>query len=287
MRAILVATAAVTISFVAAQGQGPQSTPVGKGYVYKTAGGQELHAYVSEPTDPGLKHPAIVFFHGGGWTGGRPAQFNLQSTELAARGMVAVDIEYRLIGKPPSTENPQICLEDATELRVDPTRIAAGGGSAGGYLAAAVALVPGWSDPADDQTISPKPGALVLLFPVVNIDPAIYKQGRFGDDWKPYSPYEYLTASAPPTLIEAGGADNAVKPAAITGYKAKCDQVGARCQVDMFPGQPHAFANKEPYRSLTLNNIIHFLQSIGYLPASAKDVVVPPAPVKAEKKTNP
>ena len=44
--------------------------PVGTPMVYKTVEGRSLHAYVLEPTDSELKHPAIVFFHGGGWTSG-------------------------------------------------------------------------------------------------------------------------------------------------------------------------------------------------------------------------
>jgi dienelactone hydrolase len=58
-------------------------------------------------------------------------------------------------------------------------------------------------------------------------------------------------------------------------YKAKCDAAGARCILDFYPGQPHGFANKEPYRSMTLNAVMHFLISIGYLPKDTQDVAVP------------
>jgi acetyl esterase/lipase len=257
--------------------------------VYKTVDGKSLHAYVSEPKADGKSHPAIVFFHGGGWTGGSVGQFNHQSTELAARGMVAIGIEYRLIAKAPSHESPQICVEDAKsamrwvrshakELHVDPTRIVASGGSAGGYLAAAVALVPGWDDPADDMSISPKPEALVLFFPVLAANPG-NGSARFGSeaDLQKYSPETYISANMPPMIIEAGDADKLVKPEALRIFKDLCDKAGGHCQLDFYAGQPHGFANKEPYNSLTLNVAIKFLKSLGYLPASTPDVPVPPA----------
>ena len=122
-----------------ASGTAQQAGPVGTPMVYKTVDGKSLHAYVSSPASDDKMHPAIVFFHGGGWTGGMVSQFNHQSTELADRGMVAIGIEYRLIAKAPSHESPEICVEDAKsamrwvrshakELHVDPARIVASGG---------------------------------------------------------------------------------------------------------------------------------------------------------------
>ncbi len=82
----------------------------------------------------------------------------------------------------------------------------------GGYLAAATALVPGWDDPQDNLVISPKPNALVLFFPVVNVGPEAYDQHRFGYAPRKYSPEAYISRNSPPTIIEGGGADKLVKP---------------------------------------------------------------------------
>jgi acetyl esterase len=263
-----------------------RAVPIGEPQVYKTVNGQALHLWVDKPSGTPT-HTAIVFFHGGGWTGGNVTQFNPQTKELAKRGMLVVNVQYRLVAKAPSTESVEVCLEDAKsamrwvrshakELQIDPDRIVASGGSAGGYLAAATALVPGWDDPQDDLTISPKPNALVLFFPVVNVGPEGYNQHRFGDDPRKYSPEAYVSKNAPPTIIEGGGDDKLVKPEILKDYKAKCDAAGARCILDFYPGQPHGFANKEPYTSITLNAVMHFLESIGYLPKDTPDVVVPP-----------
>jgi len=260
--------------------------PVGKAMVYKTAEGKPLHAYVLEPSDSAPGHPAIVFFHGGGWTSGSVTQFNKQMTALAASGMVTVDVEYRLIPKANSTQSPEECLEDAksamrwvrehaAELRVDPDRIVASGGSAGGYLAAALALVKGWDDPQDDLKISPKPEALALFFPVLDVTRNAWEKQRFPADSDAYNPIALLSPAAPPTIIEAGSADKLVRPDEVKAYKQRCDAAGAKCIVDFYDGQPHGFANKEPYTSITLNAVMHFLEGLGYLPKSTADLPVP------------
>ena len=52
--------------------------PFGEAHVYKRVGERELRLYVIKPSDwKATDHrPAMVFFHGGGWVGGTPVQFN-------------------------------------------------------------------------------------------------------------------------------------------------------------------------------------------------------------------
>ena len=74
------------------------NAPVGEARVYKTVAGRDLNLYIARPdgwkaTD---RRPAIVFFHGGGWVGGKPNQFNEHSTYFAGRGRVCIQVEYRL-----------------------------------------------------------------------------------------------------------------------------------------------------------------------------------------------
>ena len=123
----------LALAFVCAQrSAGQDGKPVGKEVVYKTVVGRPLHLYLSSPPESMQgPHAAIVFFHGGGGTAGAPAQFNSQATRLAALGMVAIEVEYRLLAPPPSMEPPRVCVEDAksamrwvrshaAELNVDP-----------------------------------------------------------------------------------------------------------------------------------------------------------------------
>ena len=121
--------------------------PEGQAHVYKKVGERELKLYVTKPDDwkSGDTRPAIVFYHGGGWVGGTPGQFTEHSKYLASRGMVAIQVEYRLLGRK-SNDPPTTCVHDAKsamrwvrsraeELGIDPERIASAGGSAGGHLA--------------------------------------------------------------------------------------------------------------------------------------------------------
>ncbi|MDP6717318.1 MAG: carboxylesterase family protein, partial [Pirellulaceae bacterium] len=75
--------------------------PDGDPHVYKNVGTRALTLYVTKPADWSATdtRPAIVFFHGGGWTGGAPGQFTEHSKYLATRGMVAIQVEYRLLDR--------------------------------------------------------------------------------------------------------------------------------------------------------------------------------------------
>ena len=114
--------------------------------VYKRVGAVELKIDIFEPKqkDPAKQYPAIVFFFGGGWTGGSPSQFFNHCQYLATRGTIAMSADYRVQGRQKTT--PAECVKDgksavrwvranAVRLGIDPTRIAAGGGSAGGHVA--------------------------------------------------------------------------------------------------------------------------------------------------------
>ena len=126
-----------------------------KSFTYKKTKQADLEIVVHFP--PGWKEtdkrPGIVFFFGGGWTNGTIKAFEPQAIYLASRGMVAACADYRIKSKHGVT--PKECVEDAksavrwlrqnaAKLGIDPNRIAASGGSAGGHLAACTALTP-WS----------------------------------------------------------------------------------------------------------------------------------------------
>ncbi len=92
---------------------------------------------------------ALVYFHGGGWVVGSLESADASCRALANRSRcVVISIDYRLA---PETKFPgavddayaatRWVADNAADLRIDPARIAVGGASAGGNLAAAVALV--------------------------------------------------------------------------------------------------------------------------------------------------
>jgi acetyl esterase len=93
--------------------------------------------------------PAFVFIHGGGWwMGGLRESDSLCRRRAVAAECVVVSVDYRLAPEHPfpaavddSWAATQWVFEHADELGIDPGRIAIGGGSAGGNIAAAVTLL--------------------------------------------------------------------------------------------------------------------------------------------------
>ena len=245
--------------------------------VYKRAAGRELQLHVDKP--PGWKagdrRPAIVFFFGGGWVGGTPAQFTRQSQYLATRGMLGVRVVYRTI---PAGDKgpPDVCCADAksamryvrshaAELGVDPGRIAAAGGSAGGHLAAFAALVDGLDDPLDDRGVSCKPNALVLFNPVFDNSPGQWGNERVGDRFKDYSPAHHVGKDAPPTIVFLGDRDSLIPVRVVRQFEQEMKQAGARCEVRIYPGAAHGFFNSDPHFTATLAETDKFLASLGWL----------------------
>ena len=251
--------------------------------IYKKAGERELKLTIVNPPDWKAQdqRPALVFFHGGGWVGGGPTQFTQHSDYLATRGMVCIQVEYRLIAK--GDQGPPIdCVHDAksamrwvrghaAELGIDPHRIAAGGGSAGGHLAAFVGMVDGLDDPQDDLKISPKANALVLFNPVFDNGPDQgWGHARVGDHYKEYSPAHNISASAPPTIVFLGTQDKLIPVAVVERFKENMIKAGVRCEAVFYEGQGHGFFNpgrggKMQFYYETLLATDKFLTSLGWL----------------------
>ncbi len=265
--------------------------------VYKKVGDRELHLYLEKPVawKAGDQRPAIVFFFGGGWVGGTPKQFLGQSQYFATRGMVGIRVEYRVI-KGGDKGPPVVCCRDtksamrwvrahAAELGIDPQRIAASGGSAGGHLAAFTGLVEGTDDPADDLKISPKGNALVLFNPVFDNGPdGGWGTARVGSRYKEFSPAHNITSNAPPTVVFLGDKDVLISTNVLERFKTNMTKAGVRCDTHVYAGQPHSFFNKEPYKTATLIEADKFLASLGWLkgePTLKTPEIAPNTPVPA------
>ena len=69
-----------------------------RGELYKSIGDVQLFLYIFEPAGRKASdaRPAAIFFFGGGWNGGTPAQFEPHARYLASRGMVAIVADYRV-----------------------------------------------------------------------------------------------------------------------------------------------------------------------------------------------
>lgn len=257
------------------------ATPTGESRVYKQVGERALKLYVVRPEGwkAADRRPAIVFFHGGGWTGGSPSQFNEHSRYFASRGLVTVLVEYRLLKGAPDTP-PVDCIQDARtamrwvrshagELGVDPARIAAAGGSAGGHLAAHVGLVNGTDAPGDDLKVSPKANALLLFNPVLDNGPGGWGTARVGSRYPEFSPAHNVSRDDPPAILFLGSKDNLIPVATLERFKAAMTQAGVRCDLHVYEGEGHGFFNAgrgdNKYYRLTVIAADQFLASLGWL----------------------
>ena len=251
--------------------------------VYKKVADHELKLNVFNPPDwkASDKRPAIVFFHGGGWVGGSPKQFLKHCEYLATRGIVAIEADYRHIAKGDKGP-PTDCVHDAksamrwvrshaVELGIDPQRIAAGGGSAGGHLAAFVGMVEGLDDPADDIQMSPKANALVLFNPVFDNGPEQgWGHARVGERYQEFSPAHNISADDPPAIVFLGTKDNLIPVTVVERFKANMTKAGVRCEAVFYEGQGHGFFNpgrggSDQYFYETLLAADRFLASLGWL----------------------
>ena len=247
---------------------------------FKVIDGITLNLHVFKPAghDAGDRRPAIVFFFGGGWRSGSPAQFYSQSAYLAARGMVAIAAEYRVESR--HGTDPRACVRDgksamrwvrghARELGIDPKRLAAGGGSAGGHVAAAAAFLEEFNEDSDDLNVSCRPDALVLFNPVFDNGPDGYGFERVEPYWKSISPLHHLTSDAPPTLVLLGTADKLIPVATAERYRDRMIALGARCDLRLYEGREHGFFNAsrgpEDHQA-TLIAMEEFLVSLAYVP---------------------
>jgi acetyl esterase len=110
--------------------------------------GRRLTLRVHRPKNAGRKLPLIVSFHGGGFLGGTAAQNDWLNSHLAARcPAVVVAVEYRLAPEHPLPEPVEDgydtlaqLVADAEAWAIDPAAVAVMGESAGGLIAALVAL---------------------------------------------------------------------------------------------------------------------------------------------------
>lgn len=245
----------------AAADEGAGQKPVGSARTYKKIGDRELKLYVLNPPNwkAGDQRPAVVFFHGGGWQIGQggPSQFNAQSEYLVTRGVVCIQVQYRLIANN-RKEAPLGACEDAksamrwvhghaAELGLDPARIAAGGGSAGGHLAAFVGMVDGTDDPQDDRKISCRPNAMLLYNPALlhdsprDDDPKGTVSSELTQAYTKISPFLSVTRDDPPGIIFVGTEDNVLPVPIVKTFQEKCKAAGVRMDAVIYEGEGHSF----------------------------------------------
>ncbi len=204
---------------------------------------EKLDVFLPAPPAAGKLSPAVVWIHGGGWTGGTKGEARAQEicTTLANAGYVALNIDYKLgAGSWPTNlldcKNAiRFLRAHAAEYHVDPARIAVAGGSAGGHLALMVGFTAGEKNLEPD---APYPGVSSAVRCVIDMygitdlltrgqtdtsgQPTATRKlmdnsrGAFSaasedaDVLRVASPVNHVTKDSPPVLILHGHADTTV-----------------------------------------------------------------------------
>jgi len=270
---VRVALSLLVVMFVLA-GNARAAEPTSKVFVYKQSAGEPREIEVFFP--PGhdaakARVPAMVLFHGGGWTGGTRKQFLRASEYFASRGLVAATVDYRKLTKAEAKaaapgERKRVCVTDAKSairwfktnaatLGIDPARVITGGGSAGGHISILATTNPGLDDPADPKDVSTAVVAYVLFNPAFTAedqaDPEIDALRHVRRDLAP--------------AIAFFGTKDTWKPGWDAVFQKLTDAGNSTTEVQLAEGMPHGFFNKDPWQTLTLMAADRFLVRQGLL----------------------
>jgi acetyl esterase/lipase len=246
--------------------------------LYKQVDSTSLYLHIDYPLtyDASLSYPAMVFFFGGGWNGGNIDQFAPHAKYFASRGMVCFRADYRVKSRQGTT--PFESLKDAksamrfvrahaNQLGVDPDKIIASGGSAGGHLAIAVAVIDGFNEEGEDLSVSCVPNATVLFNPVFDNGPGGYGYDRVGEAYKEFSPLHNLREGMPPAVVFLGTEDALIPVETASYFKTVMEKVGSRCDLYLYEGEGHGFFNYRRYENYkdTREKADNFLISTGFI----------------------
>jgi acetyl esterase/lipase len=207
--------------------------------------------------------PCLVFFHGGGWVIGNLDTHDVVCRKLAHEGeLLVLSVDYRLAPEhrfPAAVDDAitatQWVADNAKQLGIDASRVFVGGDSAGGNMAAVVAIA------ARDGN-GPDLAGQVLIYPSTDFsrthashrDPATsillthsviawfmdnYMGGADTNDWRASPARVKSLAGLPPAYVLTAGAD----PLRDEGdeYAARLKEAGVKVAYRHFPGQFHGF----------------------------------------------
>ncbi len=254
-------------------GKQPANAPPSGDFAYRPAvifakrGAIELKADLYLPKGAG-PFPAVVYIHGGGWSGGDRTQLRRQAAYLAERGIAGMAIDYRLSGQAPYPAALEDCLaavrwlrEHAGKYRINPARLAAAGSSAGGHLASLLGLTATGAD---------RLAAVVALNPVLDL-PGMGGRAEMVARFlggpceekaaicREASPLYRIHTEAPPFFIAHGAADKTVPYSQAVAMTEKLKAAGVAVELLTGESAPHTFWGNPRWSAEVMRRMEEFL----------------------------
>jgi acetyl esterase/lipase len=204
--------------------------------LYKKTPQEDMYLYLLRPVNKNKNLlPAIVYFTGGGWVEGNVEGQIPNPAWFRDQGIIGICADYRV--KSRHGTSPLECIEDAKsairyvrehakELGINPNKIIAAGGSAGGHIAACTFLNGGDAS-SENLKISSKPNALVLHNPVLGEG---FGEGFFSSHPE-FSPVLNVKKGWPPTVFSNGTKDNTTSYASAVKFEKLMKDSGNSCML--------------------------------------------------------
>jgi acetyl esterase/lipase len=261
----------------------PPDVEVKADLVYASPGGRDLHLDLYLPRHGAGPFPAVVYIHGGGWRNGSKAAFRRQAAYMATKGFVGACIQYRFSGEakyPAALHDSKAAVRwlraNAAKYRVDPDKIGAAGGSAGGHLVAMLGTTAGKLEGEEGNAgVSSRVRAVAAFNPAVDLV-SWGKSGPSNVDntlveflgctypanpklWAEATPITHVSKDSAAFLFLHGSSDTTVPYQQSLDMMKKLQASGVHAELFTAEGAKHGFFNMPPFYAPTLERMEEFL----------------------------
>lgn len=236
--------------------------------------GQKVAMDIVRPRNASAAVPAVLLVHGGGFRRGHRNSYLPLAIKLAERGYVAATASYRLAPRhqfPAAVEDVKAAVRflraNAQKYGIDPTRMGASGGSAGGHLVLMLGLtgdVKEFEGSGPNREFSSKLNCVVNYFGPTDfthsysksVDAAEVLPLWLGGDLshnrtyhQKASPLNWVTPNAAPTLSIHGTADTYVAYEHSLWLTTRLLDAGVAAELETIPGAGHGFRGADAERA--------------------------------------
>ena len=266
--AILAAYGSGTLEIIDREVPLPEGVVLEKDIEYGNADGHPLHLDLYRPAKLTRPVPALLFIHGGAWKSGKRQDYHFYTAAFARKGYVVATASYRLTRQAPYPAAVQDCKcavrwlrANAKKYHIDPDKIAAVGGSAGGHLSMMLGYAddPALEGESGHDGVSSRVSAVVNIYGVYDMTTRIAKesdavksflQGKSFEEapelYRQSSPMVHLDKDDPPTLILHGTIDETVPVAQSDRLAAHLKRLKIPHAYGRLDGWPHTMDLAKP-----------------------------------------